>query len=76
MEFQNICNEMVAPFLLRHPVFYWITPSVDATCHRPIGLLVLLSKALKHLNPLNVERAAFALSFDSEEDLSIAFDGL
>ena len=20
MEFQNICNEMVAPFLLRHPV--------------------------------------------------------
>ena len=21
MEFQNICNEMVAPFLLRHPVF-------------------------------------------------------
>ena len=22
MEFQNICNEMVAPFLLRHPVYY------------------------------------------------------
>jgi len=21
MEFQNICNEMVAPFLLRHPVY-------------------------------------------------------
>ena len=28
MEFQNICNEMVAPFLLRHPVYiitYWQT---------------------------------------------------
>jgi len=22
MEFQNICNEMVAPFFLRHPVGY------------------------------------------------------
>ena len=25
MEFQNICNEVVAPFLLRHPVHVFVT---------------------------------------------------
>ena len=27
MEFQNICNEMVVPFLLRHPVHNLTTQS-------------------------------------------------
>ena len=29
MEFQNICNEMVAPFFLRHPVHYSLVIKTD-----------------------------------------------
>ena len=36
MEFLNICNEMVAPFLLRHPVYSYIS-----ACDRsvPLGMM-------------------------------------
>jgi len=31
MEFQNICNEMVAPFLLRHPVYSLHKTHIEAS---------------------------------------------
>jgi len=32
MEFQNICNGMVAPFLLRHPVYHRLNVRSDTIC--------------------------------------------